>query len=179
MHMTSSVGEEHEAVFLLCLAGTKPQKSSKSLASPHLSKVTTLTPPPATLATTASPHSDIYTDRPFASATSSKSKGTFSGDYELILRIDYVKGGRDRITTGNLRIFDSRFDVVQIVSSTSSFSELFRPFLLKHIKSIYDDEKQIYNFWISPSGQTKFYVRSSRLDATGKKEDKVVEVLDM
>ena len=89
--------------------------------------------------------------------------------FSLQIRKDFVKGGRERISKANYKIFDSQFDSLDFSDYKSSFSEVIFPAILEYMASVYKTAEKQSVLWTNPMGKSHIFFRENKLNATVKK----------
>ena len=89
--------------------------------------------------------------------------------FRLQLRIDFVKGGKDRISATNFKIFYSQFETLDFSDCMSSFSKVIFPAVLEYMSSVYGTSAKKSVLWNNSHGKTLIYFREEKLDASVRK----------
>ena len=93
--------------------------------------------------------------------------------YSLEIRIDFNRGGTDKISHSNMKMFDNQFDTMKFSDCSSSFSKVVFPAILKYMDRVYGTEKKQYGLWKNPNGKHYIYVRADKLDVKIKKRGQI------
>ena len=128
-----------------------------TLAETSAQSTIATTPSVTTAATTPSETTTTAASEPTAPSESTSSHSDahqlillrnsmkIDSTFRLQLRIDFVKGGKDRISATNFKIFDSQFETLDFSDCMSSFSKVIFPVVLEYMASVYGtSEKSVF-----------------------------------